>query len=71
MAQATTTKQDGRLKMQQVDDAVSRILRIKKELGLFEDPFKYSNKDREASSIMTKKNLEASRDVTKKSEFGQ
>ncbi|MFZ1748993.1 MAG: glycoside hydrolase family 3 C-terminal domain-containing protein, partial [Saprospiraceae bacterium] len=59
--------QDGRLKIQQVDDAVRRILRIKKELGLFADPYKYSNKAREASSIMTKENLEASRDVAKKS----
>ena len=38
---------DGKVNMQLVDDAVKRILRKKFEMGLFDDPFKFSNKERE------------------------
>ena len=58
---------DGRLSMAQVDNAVRRILRIKKELGLFENPYRFSDKNRESTVIMSKENLEASRDVARKS----
>ena len=59
--------QDGRITMDKIDNSVRDILNIKKELGLFEDPYKFSNKAREAATIMSKENLDASRDVAKRS----
>ncbi len=50
-----------------VDDAVRRILRIKFRLGLFDDPYKYCNSDREKEVILSDKNLAASREVAKRS----
>ncbi|MGB3075531.1 MAG: glycoside hydrolase family 3 C-terminal domain-containing protein, partial [Chitinophagales bacterium] len=51
----------------EIDDAVKRILGIKYDLGLFEDPYRYLDEKREASEIMTKENLDAARDVARKS----
>jgi beta-glucosidase len=50
-----------------VDDAVGRILRVKFKLGLFDDPFQYCNPELEKTELLSKKNLEASREVAKKS----
>lgn len=46
-----------------LDDAVKRILKLKFELGLFDDPYRYSNKEREQTSLLTKENLAAAREV--------
>lgn len=58
---------DGRINMKQIDHSVRSILHIKKKLGLFDSPFKFSDKTRETNTILAKENLEASRDVAKKS----
>lgn len=50
-----------------IDDAVRRILRIKYKLGLFDDPYKYSDAEREKTMILNEQNLEASREVAKRS----
>lgn len=50
-----------------VDEAVRRILRIKFELGLFKDPFKYCNEQREKAVVFAPAHLEASRDIARKS----
>ena len=50
-----------------VDDAVSRVLRKKFELGLFDDPYKYSNSEREREQLNNPEHLKAARDVAKKS----
>jgi beta-glucosidase len=50
-----------------IDDAVKRILRIKFRLGLFDDPYKYCNEEREKTEIYTKENQAFSREVAKKS----
>lgn len=50
-----------------VDDAVRRILRVKFELGLFDDPYKYLDEKREKATIGSKANHEAVLDVAKKS----
>lgn len=50
-----------------IDDAVRRILRVKFELGLFEDPFKYCDPEREKNEINSKANHDAVLDVAKKS----
>jgi len=36
----------GRVKMRDLDNAVRNILRVKEELGLFEDPYRYLNRER-------------------------
>jgi beta-glucosidase len=50
-----------------VDDAVKRILRVKYELGLFDDPYRYCNEKREKEVINSKANHEAVLDMAKKS----
>ncbi len=58
--------QDGRIDESLIDDAVRRILKIKFELGLFDDPYRYSNPERE-KVLLSKENLEASRKVARES----
>jgi len=55
------------VKLSLIDDAVRRILRVKFRLGLFDDPYKYCNEEREKTEIFTKENQAFSREVAKKS----
>lgn len=57
----------GKVDVSQVDEAVHRILRMKFLLGLFDDPYKYSDTDRQARLTYTEEHLAASRDVAKRS----
>jgi beta-glucosidase len=57
----------GKLKEGLIDEAVRRILRKKFELGLFDDPYRYSNEQREKETLMSAANLAAARDVARKS----
>lgn len=50
-----------------VDDAVRRILRVKFELGLFDDPYKYCDEKREKATIGSKANMDGVLDMAKKS----
>ena len=50
-----------------IDDAVRRILKVKYELGLFDDPYKYSNTQREIDITGSKEIMDASLDMAKKS----
>jgi len=50
-----------------IDDAVKRILSKKFELGLFEDPFKYSNPEREKAAINNPEHTMAAREIAAKS----
>ncbi|MDT0651361.1 beta-glucosidase BglX [Autumnicola edwardsiae] len=50
-----------------IDDAVRRILRVKFELGLFEDPYRYLDEEREQNIVGSKENHEAVLDMAKKS----
>lgn len=50
-----------------INQAVSRILRVKFELGLFDDPYRYSDKEREKNNIMRPDQVEAARDMARKS----
>ena len=50
-----------------VDDAVRRVLRVKFHLGLFDDPYKYCNEEREQNDIYNQAHLNVARDVAKKS----
>ncbi len=58
--------EEGRVDEALIDDAVRRVLRIKFELGLFDDPYKYSKLD-EKGLVLNTENLESSREVAKKS----
>ena len=58
---------DGKVKIQLVDDAVRRILKKKFEMGLFDDPFKFSNKEREQEQWNNKQNLKAEKIMAEKS----
>ena len=57
----------GIVKEEMINAAVRRILKIKFELGLFEDPYRYSNEQRQKETIMKPEFLEASRDAAKRS----
>nr|WP_244543105.1 beta-glucosidase BglX [Cellulophaga fucicola] len=50
-----------------IDDAVKRILKVKYELGLFDDPYKYCDEKREKEITGNKAINEAVLDVAKKS----
>ncbi len=58
---------DGTIDESLLDDAVKRILRVKFELGLFEDPYRYCDKAREKEVIGNKKHHDAVLDMAKKS----
>jgi beta-glucosidase len=50
-----------------IDDAVKRILTIKYDLGLFEDPFRYSDTEREAEYVLHNDHFKHAREIAKKS----
>lgn len=50
-----------------VDDAVKRILRVKFQLGLFDDPYKYCNAEREKTLLNHPDHHKAALDMAKKS----
>ncbi len=58
---------EGKVKIQLVDDAVRRILRKKFELGLFDDPYRFSNPEREQKHLNNPVHRAAARDMAKKS----
>jgi len=57
----------GKVKMAVVDDAVKRILKKKFEMGLFDDPYKFCNDQREKQQWNNPDHLVAARDIAKKS----
>lgn len=59
--------QEGKVTQAQIDEGVRRVLRLKFELGLFEDPFKYCNAAREKATLFSPENRAAARDVARKS----
>ncbi len=58
---------EGRVSIEQIDEMVRRVLRIKFELGLFDDPYRYSDKTRQEELTLSAENIEASREVAKRS----
>lgn len=53
--------------IKKIDEAVKRILTVKYELGLFDDPYKYCNEQRELETVGKKEFLEGVLDMAKKS----
>lgn len=58
---------NGSVKESVIDDAVRRILRVKFELGLFDNPYKYCDEDREKANIGSKANNDGVLEMAKKS----
>jgi beta-glucosidase len=58
---------EGKVKEAYIDDAAKRILRVKFELGLFDDPYKYCDTQREKEVIGQQAFHDASLDMAKKS----
>lgn len=59
--------EEGALSIELLDDSVRRILTLKFELGLFEDPYRYSDLDREAETIYRSDILEAAVEAARQS----
>lgn len=57
----------GKVKEELVNDAVRRVLKLKLDLGLFDDPYRYSNAEREKSEVRTEKQLATALDMARKS----
>ena len=58
---------DGKVNPALIDDAVKRILIKKFEMGLFDDPFRFCNKEREQQQWNNKDNLKAEKQIAEKS----
>ena len=54
---------EGKVDIKLVDDAVRRVLIAKFKLGLFDDPYKYCNVEREKKTIKSKEIVDATREV--------
>lgn len=59
--------QQGRVGQATVDDAVRRILEMKYRIGLFEDPYRYSDEAREDAATYAPEHLAAARDMARRS----
>ena len=57
----------GTVKIETIDDAVRRILRIKYELGLFDDPYKYCNNERSEKELASDENMKVALEAGMKS----
>jgi beta-glucosidase len=62
-----TLIKEKKIAIAQIDDAVSRILKVKFELGLFDDPYLYCNEDLEKQITGAKEIVDATLEVAKKS----
>ncbi|NEV92699.1 beta-glucosidase BglX [Psychroflexus sp. YR1-1] len=62
-----TLVEAGEVDMKLIDDSVRRILKVKYELGLFEDPYKYCSETREQETVNQPKFKAELRDMAKKS----
>jgi beta-glucosidase len=58
---------DGALPMDVVDEAVRRVLRVKRRAGLFEDPYRYVSPEREAETMLSPRHRAIARDVARQS----
>ena len=66
VAELVSLVKEGKVDIRFIDDAVRRILRVKYELGLFDNPYKYCDAEREKAVVGSKANREAVLDMAKK-----
>jgi beta-glucosidase len=65
-----TTKKsltEGKVTLQQIDNACRRILEAKYKLGLFEDPYKYCDENRAKTEVFTDANRKIARSIAAQS----
>jgi beta-glucosidase len=62
-----TLVEEGKVRMAVIDEAVRRILRVKFELGLFDDPYRYCDAAREKELLYHPDHAKAALDMAKKS----
>ncbi|RZJ65227.1 MAG: glycosyl hydrolase [Flavobacterium sp.] len=58
---------EGKVTIETINDACKRVLDVKYDLGLFEDPYRYSDAKREKATINKPEFLDASLEIAKKS----
>lgn len=58
---------EGKISQQQVDDAVGRVLHYKFALGLFDDPYRFSDEAREKKILFAAENRREAREAAKRS----
>ena len=58
---------NGKISESLIDDAVKRILTLKFKLGLFDDPYKYCDAEREKQTLLHPDHLKFSREIAAKS----
>jgi beta-glucosidase len=56
-----------KLRLKLLDEAVLRILRVKEQLGLFDNPMQYNDVEREARELLSPEHREAARAVARQS----
>ena len=62
-----TLVRQGKVSEKTVDEAVRRVLRIKFQLGLFENPYRYCNAEKERTLIYNTANRTAAREMARRS----
>ncbi|MBZ9777676.1 beta-glucosidase BglX [Psychroflexus sp. CAK8W] len=65
--QLASLVEDGEVDENLIDDAAGRILKVKFELGLFDDPYKYLSKDRENELVCSPKFKDEVLDIARRS----
>ncbi len=58
---------EGKIQESVLDESVYRILKLKNDLGLFDDPFRYGNREREKLELKTKDHLSVARQMAQQS----
>lgn len=59
--------EDGKVSMDDIDQAVRRVLTAKYKLGLFEDPYQYGDKERSQREVFSAEHREFAREVSAES----
>ncbi len=59
--------QEGKVSVNSIDQAVRRILRLKFQLGLFDDPYRFSDEDRERKTVLSAAHRQAARETAARS----
>ncbi|GAA4954592.1 beta-glucosidase BglX [Algibacter agarivorans] len=59
--------EEGKIEVERLDEAVRDILRMKFELGLFDDPYRYCDETKEEKLILSKAHLKLAREAARKS----
>lgn len=58
---------EGKVEVADINEAVRRILRMKFALGLFDNPYKFCDEQRESSTLLAPEHRKAAREVARKS----